>query len=228
MPDNTESAFSGSIVDAYNDGPPRQVPGYASLHRMVSLLLAEQMPAAGRVLVLGAGGGQEIKALAEAHPEWSFDGVDPSADMLRLAKRVISPHDARVRLHEGYIGSAPEELFDAATCILTFHFIPREKRLDTLREIRRRLRDGAPFILVHLSFPQTEPERSKWIARHVAYGLSDGADPARTEAAREAIGSRLAILSPEEEVAMLEGAGFSAVSLFFAGLSVKGWVAYAS
>ena len=228
MPNNIDSVFSGSTVDSYSAGPPRQVPGYSSLHRMVSLLLAEHMPANGRVLVLGAGGGQEIKALAEAHPEWSFDGVDPSADMLRLAQRVTSPHNARVRLHEGYIGSAPEEPFDAATCILTFHFIPREQRLETLQELRRRLRDGAALVLVHLSFPQAEPERSTWIARHVAYGLPDGAGPAQAEHAREAIRTRLTILSPEEEVAMLKGAGFSDVSLFYAGLSIKGWVAYAA
>ncbi|WP_061539587.1 class I SAM-dependent methyltransferase [Collimonas fungivorans] len=228
MSNNTDSAFSGSTVDSYNEGPPRQVPGYSSLHRMVSLLLAEHMPADGRVLVLGAGGGQEIKALAEAHPGWSFDGVDPSADMLRLARRVTSSHDARVRLHEGYIGSAPEELFDAATCILTFHFISREQRLETLKELRRRLKDGAPFIVVHLSFPQTEPERSKWIARHVAYGLPDGAGPAHAQATREAISSKLSVLSPEEDVAMLEAAGFSDISLFYAGLSIKGWVAYAT
>jgi len=228
MPNSTDSAFSGSIVDSYNEGPPRQVPGYSSLHRMVSLLLAEHMPADGRVLALGAGGGQEIKALAEAHPGWSFDGVDPSADMLRLAQQVISPHNARVRLHEGYIGSAPEESFDAATCILTFHFIPREQRLETLKELRRRLKDGAPLVLVHLSFPQTEPERSTWIARHVAFGLPDGADPAQAERTRDAIRTKLTILSPEEEVAMFASAGFSDVSLFYAGLSIKGWVAYAA
>jgi tRNA (cmo5U34)-methyltransferase len=228
MPDNTESVFSGNTVDSYSEGPPRQVPGYSSLHRMVSLLLVEHMPAEGRVLVLGAGGGQEIKALAEAHPEWSFDGVDPSADMLRLAKQVISPHDTKVRLHEGYISDAPTGPFDAATCILTFHFIPREQRLDTLKKVRRRLIDGAPFVLVHLSFPQTEPERSKWIARHVAYGLPDGADPIHAKNTREAISTKLTILSPEDEVAMLKDAGFSDVSLFYAGLSIKGWVAYAA
>lgn len=73
-------------------------------------------------------------------------------------KQVISPYEARVRLHEGYVADAPEEPFDAATCILTFHFISREQRVETLKEIRRRLRDGAPLVLVHLSFPQTEPE----------------------------------------------------------------------
>jgi tRNA (cmo5U34)-methyltransferase len=194
---------------------------------MVSLLLAERTPPDGRVLILGAGGGQELKALAEAHPGWSFDGVDPSADMLRLAKQVAGAHAARMRLHEGYIGDAPAGPFDAATAILTFHFIPYDQRLETLKQIRRRLKAGAPFILVHLSFPQTEPERSIWIARHVAYGLSNGTDPAHAESARQAIGSRLTILSPEEEMAMLAGAGFSDASLFYAGLSIKGWVAYA-
>lgn len=221
------SAFAGSSVDAYSEGPPRQVPGYSSLHRMVALLLAERTPDDGRVLVLGAGGGQEIKALADVHPGWLFDGVDPSADMLRLAGQVIDRHGDRVHLHEGYITNAPEGPFDAATCILTFHFITREERLETLKQARRRLKAGAPFILVHLSFPQTEPERSIWIARHVAYGLLNGTDLAYAESARQAISSRLTILSPEDEVSMMHQAEFTGVDLFYAGLSIKGWVAYA-
>jgi tRNA (cmo5U34)-methyltransferase len=228
MPRNIESAFSGSSVNSYSEGPPRQVPGYSSLHRMVSLLLAERTPADGRVLILGAGGGQELKALAEAHSGWSFDGVDPSADMLQLAEQVVGPHHGRIRLHEGYISDAPEGPFDAVTCILTFHFIPHDQRLETLTQVRRRLKVGAPFVLVHLSFPQTEPERSIWIARHVAFGLSNRAEPAHAESARQAIRSGLTILSPEEEVAMLRHAGFSDASLFYAGLSIKGWVAYAA
>ena len=227
MPRSIESPFSGSSVRSYGEGPPRQVPGYASLHRMVSLLLAERTPADGRVLILGAGGGQELRALAEAHSGWSFDGVDPSADMLQLAEQVVGPHHGRVRLHEGYVSDAPEGLFDAATCILTFHFIPRDQRLETLKHVRRRLKVGAPFVLVHLSFPQTEPERSTWINRHVAFGLPNGAKPAHVESARQAIRSKLTILAPEEEVAMLRDAGFSDASLFYAGLSIKGWVTYA-
>lgn len=223
----TSNGFDGHAGSAYAEGPPRQVPGYSSLHRMVSLLLAERTPPKARVLVLGAGGGLEIKALADAHPEWSFDGVDPSPQMLELARQTIGPHGPRVHLHHGYIGDAPEGPFDAATAILIFHFIPLEDRLKTLQKVRRRLKPGAPFILVHLSFPQTEPGRSAWIARHVAYGMADDADPALAERAREAIRTRLTILSPEDEVAMLGEAGFSNVSLFYAGLSIKGWLAYA-
>lgn len=228
MSEKTETPFKGQAVNSYNEGPPRQVPGYGDLHRMISLLLAEVMPPEGRVLVLGAGGGQEIKALADAHAGWIFDGVDPSADMLQLARTVTAAHDNRVRLFEGYIEDAPQQPYDAATCILTFHFITREQRVETLRQIRKRLKPGAPFVAVHLSFPQNEPERSTWIARHVAYGLANGTEPAKVESARLAIGTRLSILSPDEDVAMMQEAGFSNVSLFYAGLSIKGWVAYAA
>jgi tRNA (cmo5U34)-methyltransferase len=50
---------------------------------------------------------------------------------------------------------------------------------------------------------------------------------AQIENSRQAIATRLSILAPEEEEAMLREAGFAAVSLFYAGLSFKGWVSYA-
>jgi len=221
------SAFDASAARSYAEGLPRQVPGYSSLHRMVSLLLAERTPQDGRVLVVGAGGGQELKQMAESNPGWSFDGVDPSSDMLRLAAEVAGPHAARMQLHPGYVDDAPEGPFDAATSILVFHFIACDQRLETLKHIRRRLRDRAPFVLVHLSFPQTEPERSTWIDRHLAFGRSNGLELADAERARQAISGGLTILSPEEDVAMLRHAGFSNASLFYAGLSIRGWIAYA-
>ncbi|MFS2046502.1 methyltransferase, partial [Stenotrophomonas geniculata] len=43
----------------------------------------------------------------------------------------------------------------------------------------------------------------------------------------EAIAERLPLLAPEQEVALLQEAGFDDVELFYAGFSFKGWVAYA-
>ena len=221
------SAFSGDAVKSYLEGPPRQVPGFSSLHRMATLLMAERMPDNGRVLVLGAGGGLELKALAEAQAGWTFDGVDPSADMLQLARQVAGEHGNRIGFHRGNIDVAPEGPFDAAVCVLTFHHIPIEQRLETLLQIRRRLKSGAPFVIAHMSFLQSEPERSIWIDRHLAFGAIDGTDPARVENARKAMRERLHILAPEEEETMLREAGFSGVALFYTAFSFRGWVAYA-
>lgn len=221
------SPFDAHASQAYLEGPRRQVPGYAGLLRMTTLLLAERVPVDGRVLVLGAGGGLELRAMADAQAGWMFDGVDPSAEMLKLAETTAGAHLSRIRLHHGTIEDAPAGPFDAATSILVFHFIEREHRLPTLRQIRKRLRPGAPLVLAHISFPQTEPERSTWIARHVAFGAADGMGPAQLEAARQAIGTRLTVLAPDEEEAMLGEAGFTDAALFYAGLSLRGWVAYA-
>jgi tRNA (cmo5U34)-methyltransferase len=216
--------FAGAAARSYAEGPPRKVPGFAGLHRMTSQLLAERVPPTGRILVLGAGGGLELKALADDHPGWSFDGVDPSADMLALAAEIIGPRAPRVTLHEGTIGAAPEGPFDGAVCLLTLHFVPRAQRLATLQQLRSRLLPGAPFICAHISFAQTEPERSLWITRHLAFGGTPQADAA---SAHQAMSTRLSILSPEDDEAMLAAAGFAGITLFYAGLSFRGWVSYA-
>lgn len=51
-------------VADYAGGPRRFTPGLGALHRMAAILLAERTTDNGHVLVLGAGGGLELKALA--------------------------------------------------------------------------------------------------------------------------------------------------------------------
>jgi hypothetical protein len=62
-------------VSGYADRTARLVPGLGDLHRMTGLLLAERAPADARVLVLGAGGGMELRALAEMQPAWRFASI---------------------------------------------------------------------------------------------------------------------------------------------------------
>ncbi len=154
------SSFSDpQAVARYAEGPVRQVPGLAALHQMTMLLLAERVPEDGCVLVVGAGGGLELKVFAEAQDKWRFVGVDPSAEMLKLASVNLAAQASRVELHEGYTNTAPAGPFDGATCLLTLHFLTLEERRRTLAEVHKRLRPGAPLIVAHHSFPQSEPER---------------------------------------------------------------------
>ena len=214
-------------VARYAEGPPRFVPGFSDLHRMTTVLLGERAPREARVLVLGAGGGLELKALAEAHPGWTFDGIDPAAEMLKQAVRTLGPLAPRARLHEGYIDDAPEGPFDAATCLLTLHFLAPEERRRTVSEIRKRLKPGAPFVVAHSSFPQGEAERALWLSRYAAFAVAAGADPALAQKARAAVAAHLNIFTPEQDEAILRDAGFSGVSLFYAAVTWRGWVASA-
>ncbi len=219
-------AFSDpQAVAHYAEGPPRMVPGFADLQRMAMILLAERAPDNAHVLVLGAGGGLEIKAFAEAQPGWSFVGIDPSAAMLDLARVTLGSLSGRTQLHQGLIDSAPEGPFDAATCILTLHFIEREERLRTLKEVRRRLRPGAPFMVAHFSFPQGAHERDLWLTRYAAFAISSGIEPSMAKNAQAGISARLPILAPEDDEQLLRDAGFNGLSLFYMGFAFRGWVA---
>ncbi|RAI44600.1 class I SAM-dependent methyltransferase [Rhodoplanes roseus] len=214
-------------VARYMEGPTRFVPGYGDLHRMTGVLLAERAPRDATVLVLGAGGGLELKAMAEAHPAWRFVGVDPAAEMLRLAERTLGPLAARVQLVQGYIDAAPEGPFDAATCLLTLHFLDADERRRTLGEIRRRLTPGAPFVAAHSSFPQNPAERPLWLSRYAAFAIAAGAEPELTENARKVVEAALMLFDPAQDEAILKAAGFSGVNLFYAAFTWRGWVAYA-
>ncbi|WP_167092665.1 class I SAM-dependent methyltransferase [Parvibaculum indicum] len=205
----------------------RFVPGLADMHRMTAILLAERAPQDARILVLGAGGGMELKALAEAQPGWTFDGVDPAPEMLKLASRTLGPLAKRVTLHEGYIDDAPEGPFDAAACLLTLHFLEREERKRTVAEIHRRLVPGAPFVAAHASFPQSTTERPLWLSRYAAFAVASGIEPAIAENARAAVDATLPAIAPEDDEAIFRAAGFSDVSQFYAAFTWRGWVAYA-
>ncbi|MGN6705174.1 MAG: class I SAM-dependent methyltransferase [Rhodanobacter sp.] len=223
------SSFSDpQAVARYTDGPLRQVPGLHALHQMTGLLLHEHVPSDGRVLVLGAGGGMELKAFAETYPHWRLLGVDPSVPMLELAVKTLGSLAPRVELLEGTIDAAPTTEFDGAVCLLTMHFLSVAERQQALRELRRRLKPGAPLVVAHHSVPAAPHARKRWLQRHVAFMASNGMPVADTARTIEAMASRLPLLSPEAEVDLLEQAGFERHELFYAAFTFKGWVAYAA
>lgn len=215
-----------NTISSYTKMAERNVPALRDLHRMVSTLLGEKVPTDGSVLVLGAGGGLELRAMAKMNPGWSFDGVDPSPQMLSQARAVTQEFADRITLHEGYIEDAPEGPFDGATCLLTLHFLSQEDRIRTLREICRRLRPGAPLAVVHHSFANDVAGKGKWLARFAKYISTSEMGNAGNGINIEAMKERLPVLSPEQDVSTLRDAGFPQVELFYAALTFRGWVAY--
>lgn len=228
-PSNSPGAFRDpDIVARCAEGPARLVPGFADLHRMSTVLLAETLENAAELLILGAGGGLELRAFAEIQPGWRFVGVDPSAEMLDLAARTIGSHIARMQLCRGTIDSAPPGPFDGATCLLTLHFMPLAERLPTLRALHQRLKPGAPLVVAHHSFPQGEGAKDIWLGRYAAFATASGVSADKALAAARKIGTDLPILSPQDDEVMLRAAGFSDVCLFFGDLTCRGWIACAA
>lgn len=224
--DHNPAPFSDpAAVATYARDALRKVPGLADLHRMAMLLLAERAGPAARILVLGAGGGMELRALAEAQPGWRFLGVDPSAPMLDVARQVLGPLTERVELIQGYVEDAPPGPFDGATCLLTLHFLDRAERLRVLGEMRARMQPGAHLVVAHHTAAAGNAVR--WLGHAATFSQREGIDPGRAAASATTMAERLPLLAPAEEEALLREAGFGEVALFYAGLSFRGWVAAA-
>lgn len=219
--------FNVCSADGYQARVERQVPGLNDLHQMVGLLLAEAAPVDGSILALGAGGGLELSALRNSHPSWRFAAVDPSDDMIRQAEKTLKGDLSGITFTSGYIDDAPEGPFDGAICLLVLHFLGRDERLRTLQQLYRRLRPGAPLVVVHHSFPQSDGGQDRWLHRYADFQIALGSDPAQTKAGIARMKEKLPALSASEDEAILRDAGFERVELFYTALTFKGWVCYA-
>jgi len=216
-----------AAVARYTEGPKHFTPGLEDVYRMTGILLAERVPDNAHILVLGAGGGLELTALASAYPGWRFTGVDPAAEMLTLAEQTMGEDAHRAELVEGYIDDAPAGPFDGAVCLLTLHFLDETERIRTASEIHKRLRPEAPFVAVHSSFPQAPGERDVWLSRYRDFAISRGFDAELAENARKSVSSALDLFDPEKDAQILSRAGFQNVSQFYRAFTWAGWVGYA-
>ena len=117
-----------------------------SLTRVEAELVGEAFPAApARVLDLGCGAGRTTIALARLG--YQVVGIDLSERLLEEARRVAPGID--VRNMDAADLQFPDAAFDAA--LFSFNGLdclyPLAQRLQCLREVRRVLKPGAPFVL---------------------------------------------------------------------------------
>jgi tRNA (cmo5U34)-methyltransferase len=143
------------------------IPGYTSLARLsVSLLAASPMAQAkgASVLVAGCGSGAELIAARQLRPDWHLTALDPSLDMLAMARDKLQaqPGDPEemgpIQWVQGTVEAlSGEPVFDGAMAVLVLQGLPDDgSKRRFLSSLSRSLRPGAQVVLVD----QMQPERS--------------------------------------------------------------------
>lgn len=230
MKDDLE--FDMEMAREYDKGIRRALPTYDALFRMVQSFLRANVNDSAKVLVIGAGGGNEIVTFGTANPTWTFAGVDPSEAMLEVAmqKAKNAGIEERVSIHTGVVEQIEfNETFDAATCLLVLHFVETvEEKLSLLKTVRERLQPGAPFVLVSMFGDQSNPEFDERMNLWKSIWL-DLTDLTQEDVeAMEGSVRELSFVPATQIEELLQQAGFERVTQFFSTTLFGGWIAHAT
>lgn len=217
-------------LDGYATLAEQFIPGRQAIFVIVEASFLELLPRGpARILVVGAGGGEEILRLGRDNPNWSFVGIDTYQPMVELAQRRLAdtPVGARSQVHATPIEDLDDSEFDAATCILTAHFVPDDgAKLAFFKAIRSRLKPGAPLAIVDgvgvAGETRTELLRRIWKRHAVRNGVAEELAESNAENFK-----KVAVVSEEREEDLLTSAGFQRLTPIFRGLAIKGWLAFA-
>jgi tRNA (cmo5U34)-methyltransferase len=218
-----------TVAENYERGPRWFVPGYDASHAMAAVLLRDRIGDQGHIMVVGAGGGVELSVFARECLGWRFTAVDPSAEMLRQARAKLESAGAadRVTWVQGEVEKSPDCPFDAATSFLALNFVDVDRRLAILRQIHARLKKNAPFLIIDGCSDKNSARYDDDLRLYAAFARRNGAPADLVQRAVEMQRTSLHGVMPDREQALLSEAGFVDTRLFYAGLSVFGWIARA-
>lgn len=208
------------------------IPGYTSLARLsVSLIAASPLAQArgSSVLVAGCGSGAELLAARQLRPDWQLTALDPSQDMLAMARDKLQAQPghqettAPIQWVQGTVEDlSGEPFFDGAMAVLVLQALPDDgSKRRFLSSLSQSLRPGAQVVLVD----QMQPERSSIeqqliTARHL-FQRSERMPPP-TDAAK--ILGEVHPLSLSRLTGLLEITGFSDPLPVFRALDYEGFL----
>lgn len=197
------------------------------MHFLIRLVLRD-LPPHSKVLCVGVGTGAEIFSLAQAFPQWTFVGVEPSLEMLEVCRERVKQAGItnRCEFFHGFIQDLKGHSdFDAALSVLVGHFVKREEKLDFFKNISARLRTGGYFVNTEISFDLDSAQFPLMLkAWEGVQGLM-GATPESLATLPVQLREMLSIFPPTENEKLLQQSGFALPVRFFQALMICGWFA---
>ena len=167
--------FTGEQATQYDSRITRLVPGYELLHQLTNAQLQATLGDNAHILVVGAGTGKEVLALAALNPTWQFTAQDTSADMLAIAQQQFDEQGitSRVDVHNGPVDKLSVKA-DAVLCLLVMHFLEDNgDKKELLKAIKGSLKKDANLFIADLMRPETSFEREAQLTTCAQLGLTE-------------------------------------------------------
>ncbi|MBM4382357.1 MAG: class I SAM-dependent methyltransferase [Deltaproteobacteria bacterium] len=221
------ATYDGEWAANYARRADAAIPGREGLYRLCRAFLT-QLPPRSDVLVVGAGTGEELFALARSLPDARFVAIEPAEPMLaHCAHRVADEGlGERIALRAETLDAfVPTRAFDAATSILVSqHVVPDDAAAAFFGKLAALLRPGGLLFTAdaHVAAGQ---DRQLLLASWRRQAVMSGIEPTLADGMLARIGVDPALRDEARIVALLEGAGFEEVQKVFGSLIYGAWSA---
>jgi tRNA (cmo5U34)-methyltransferase len=211
--------FSERVVEVFDDMLERSVPFYREVIRATAHLLDGSLDPEDYVVDLGCATGTALLELTRllADEGLRFIGVDNSQPMLekaRLKSELFSKQD-RITFIEEDITRLHRPGTGAFILNYTLQFIRPLQREDFLHRLHGDLRPGGLLILSEKTISTDSRLNREFIDIYHQFKRERGYSELEIAKKREALENVLIPFSIEENKALLQRAGFSAVETFF-------------
>lgn len=212
--------FENDRATNYNQFVETWIPNYDYfMHQLPKLIVPITN---NNLLVAGCGTGNEIEKFVQSSNNWKITGIDPSPQMLNLAKERFK-NFKNVNFVEGVVSDLDSEnTFDAATLLLVLHFLKDDgEKLNILKNIADRMNFGASFVLLDITGTKKHIKKNLQILKAF---LPSSLDENQIDSRIERIETKINYVSEERLNSLLLEAGFEEPLRFFQSSIYSGYI----
>lgn len=226
-PSPISTHFDAERAEAYDNQFPAMQPIKEAVHLLIQIQFAD-LPADARILMAGAGTGAEARYLAARFPGWHFTLIDPSAPMLKVARRHAEAEGfaERCTFLADYVSGTPLEAHDAATSLLVSHFLTEAgARQSFFEDIAARLKPGGLLFNLDLCADRQAATFPEALDLWLGLMRESGVPEEMRANWVNSFGRIFGVHGPSELEALIEAAGFTPPAPVFQAAMMRGWTA---
>lgn len=209
----------------YNDTIRKRIIGYEHIFQLMADQVTVQA-APHNMLIVGAGGGQELVTMANACPQLQFTAVDPSSNMLELAKMRLAAE--QITADVNYIADTLEQVpvtqsYALASCHLVLHFLTTVQKKSLIETIAAHVEEGATVFFSSINIEMNTARFEKILDAWGVAMLRNGVTEKQWHAFRASFGESCFPLPTEDMIALYEAAGFHEIELYYKAYAIEAY-----
>ena len=221
--------FNEHVAEVFDDMLQRSIPYYRTVIEGMASLFACRLPSRATIYDLGCSTGTTLLDLARRldTQKFHFIGIDKAPAMLDKARQKSSMHGKEhvVEFREDDIINCLLPGATAIICNYTLQFLRPIMRQNFVCRLYDALPPGGIFILSEKTIAHSGRLNRDFIDIYHTFKRNQGYSELEIAVKREALENVLVPFSPQENMSLLETAGFAEIEIFFKWFNFMSFVA---